>query len=89
MKTKILILAILLTLTLSGAALANGSVERPRWVLGGGASEATTGNVSLRASLGQTIVGAISGGDIVVGQGFWYGNLHDYKIYLPMVMRIP
>jgi len=40
MKTKILILALVLALFLAatGVALANGVIKIPRWVLGGGAS---------------------------------------------------
>jgi hypothetical protein len=91
MKTKILILALVLALSLvmAGLALANGGVERPRWVLGGGASDsATAGGVALRATLGQPVVGVVSGGDVTLGQGFWRGGATPgYTIYLPLVMR--
>jgi hypothetical protein len=89
MKTKVLILALVLTLFLvvTGVALANGGVARPRWVLGGGASDSAAGDVTLRATLGQAVVGVVAGGDITLRQGFWHGAAVEYKIYLPLILR--
>ncbi len=92
MKTKILILALVLVLSLVvvGLALANGSIELPRWALSGGASEAASGDITLRATLGQPVVGVVSGGAVTVGQGFWHGGElpeGTYSIYLPTVLK--
>ncbi len=89
MKTRILILVLVLALFLvaTGAALANGVVELPRWVLGGGASDSAAEGVALRATLGQPVVGVVSGGDVTLGQGFWCGATPGYNIYLPLVIR--
>ena len=89
MRTKVLILALALALFLAvaGVVLANGGIARPRWVLGGGASDSTGGGVALRATLGQPVVGVVSGGDVTLGQGFWYGATPGYNIYLPLVIR--
>jgi len=93
MKTKILILALVLALSLvvAGLALANGGVEWTREVLsGGGAGFAAGGDVALRATLGQPVGGAISRGDVTLGQGFWHGGAAaggGYEIYLPLVLR--
>ena len=92
MKIKILILALVLALSLVvvGLALANGGVERPREVLGGGASDSAAGGVALRATLGQPVVGIVSGGDVTLGQGFWHGGRlpgGGYDIYLPLILR--
>ena len=92
MKTKILILALVLALFLAaaGAAMANGGVGLPRWVLSGGASDsAGGGGISLRATLGQPVVGVVASGsgDITLAQGFWCGATSGYNIYLPLVMR--
>ena len=90
MKTKILILALVLFLAAAGAAVANGGVELPRWVLSGGASDsAGGGGITLRATLGQPVVGVVASGsgDITLGQGFWCGATPGYDIYLPLVMR--
>jgi hypothetical protein len=90
MKMKVLILALVLALSLSvaGVALANGGLERPRWVLGGGASDSAAGGTVLRATLGQSVVGVVtsSGGDVTLRQGFWCAA-PGYKIYLPLVIR--
>ncbi len=89
MKTKVLILALVLALFLAaaGVALANDGVELPRWALGGGASDAAVGGTTLRATLGQPVVGGVSGGDVTLGQGFWGGTTPGYNIYLPLVIR--
>ena len=89
MKTKILILALAFALFLTGAGvvLANGGVELPRWALGGGASDSASGDVTLRATLGQPVVGVVTsgGGDVTLGQGFWHGGW--YRTYLPLIQK--
>ena len=92
MKTRILILALVLVLSLVvvGLALANGNAELPRWVLSGGASDsAGGGGITLRATLGQPVVGVVASGsgDVTLGQGFWCSATAGYNIYLPLVMR--
>jgi len=84
MKTKILILSLVAV----GVVLANNGGELPRQVLGGGASSSAGGDVTLQATLGQPVVGGITGGDVTLGQGFWYGTTPaGYNIYLPLVIR--
>ncbi len=89
MKIRILILALALFLAAAGVALANAGVELPRWVLGGGASDSASAGVTLRATLGQPVVGVVTtgSGDVTLGQGFWHGATPGYNIYLPLVMR--
>jgi hypothetical protein len=92
MKTKIVILAFVLVLFLSatGVALANSNLILERWVLGGGASDSAAGDVSLRATLGQPVVGVVSTEDISLGQGLWHGGSlpgGGNDIYLPFVLK--
>ena len=92
MKTKILISALVLALSLMvvGLALANDGVDLPRWALGGGVSDSAGGGVALHATLGQPVVGIVSGGDVTLGQGFWHGGSlpeGGYDIHLPLVQR--
>jgi len=91
MKTKILILSLVLVLSLvvAGLALANGGIELSRWVLSGGASDSAAGGTTLLATLGQPVVGSVTsdGGDVTLGQGFWHGATPGYNIYLPLVVR--
>jgi len=87
-KTRILMLSLVLVLSLVvvGLALANDGVELSRWVLGGGASDSAAGGAALRATLGQPVVGVVSGGDVTLGQGFWRGATPGYNLYLPLVI---
>ena len=92
MKSKKLILLLILALFLvvAGMTMAKGVVELPRWAMGGGASDSTAGDVSLRATLGQPVIGTVSGGDVTLGQGFWLGGRlpeGESDIYLPLVQR--
>ena len=93
MKLKILILVLICILLMAavGVVLANGGVTFPRWVLGGGASDSTTGNVTMHATLGQPVVGVISSsaGQITLGQGFWGESFPTGRtyLYLPLVRR--
>jgi hypothetical protein len=87
--TRILPLALALSLLVAGLVLAAGDLERPREVLSAGASESTAaGGVSLQGTLGQPLVGIVSGsgGRITLGQGFWHGAA-QYRIYLPLATR--
>ena len=92
MRLHIRAFALTLSLAVAGLALAN-DVERPREVLSGGASDSTAGGVSLRATLGQPVVGVVSGsgtgsaGDVALAQGFWRGTNPAYNTHLPLVTR--
>jgi hypothetical protein len=91
-KVKIWALVLVLFLAATGVSLANDTVELPRWVLGGGASDSGSGDTTLRATLGQPVVGLVanSGGEVTLGQGFWRGgSLPEglYHVYLPLVLR--
>jgi hypothetical protein len=83
----VLTFALALSLVAVGLVLANGGVERGRQVLGGGASDSAAGQVSLRATLGQSVVGVVSQGDVILGQGYWHGGAADHTVYLPLVVR--
>jgi hypothetical protein len=91
MKTKILILVVVLALFLgvAGVTLANDGTVRSRWVLSSGASDSAAGNVALRATLGQPMVGIVSASaaDVTLGQGFWHGGSRRYDVYLPLIRR--
>jgi hypothetical protein len=96
MKTKLPILALTLALSMAATgvmaarvAVANNDVAQPRWVLSSGASDSAAGDVTMRATLGQPVVGAVTGnsGTISLGQGFWHGATSGHKIYLPLVIR--
>ena len=87
MKTRILILALALLLSVAGAVLAKGVGEQPREVLSGGVSDSAAGDVTLQATLGQPVVGTVTsgGGGVTMGQGFWHGA--PYHFYVPLVFK--
>jgi hypothetical protein len=86
MKTKILILSIALFLVITGVALANNGFDLSRWVVSGGGTNSGAGDVNLQATLGQPVVGVITGGDISLRQGYWHGNFW-YSVYVPLIQR--
>jgi hypothetical protein len=90
MKSKklILLLVLALFLVVAGMTMAKGVVELPRWAMGSGATDSAAGDLSLRATLGQPLVGSVSGGDVTLGQGFWHGGelpVGQNDMYLPLV----
>jgi len=96
MRTRLLVLLVVLALVTvgaavatSGAAHANGGPALVRQVFSGGATASSATGVSLRATLGQPFVGVVAEGDVSVGQGFWHGGVlgGEYRVYLPLVVR--
>ena len=61
---------LVLFLAATGVALANDGIELPRRVLGGGASDSAVGGTTLRATLGQPVVGVVSRGASCWGRAF-------------------
>jgi hypothetical protein len=91
-KKWIMALALALFLAAAGVALASDGIERARWVASGGASDSTNGDVALRATLGQPVLGIVTnaGGDVVLGQGFWHGGVlppSGYHVHLPLIQK--
>ncbi len=83
---------LLLLCLVGGVALAQGTPTINRWVIGGGGGTATGGNVSLSNTLGQTVAGPSSGGNVAISAGFWSGGPvapapAEYTAYLPLVVR--
>jgi hypothetical protein len=81
-----------LLLVASSVGVAASGEDLPRWVLSGGATGASGGDVTLRATLGEPVVGgaASSDGQVTLAQGFWQAGAAapaGYRVYLPVVMR--
>jgi hypothetical protein len=75
----------------TGVALAQGTSTINRWFIGGGGGTATGGNVSISGTLGQSIAGPSSGGEVTIQNGFWVGSAATVdassEIYLPLVIN--
>ena len=80
-----ILLAVLALVVVSGVAAAPGlvaGVERPRAVIGSGATAAQAGGVELRATLGQPFVGVSTEDGVTLGHGYWHGVEIDFQVYL-------
>lgn len=80
----ILLAFILVTTTLAGY---NAPHLIPWQVLSGGGAPAAfeSISVSINSSLGQSIIGPSSNGDLEINSGFWYGASGEFiYLYLPI-----
>ncbi len=81
------LLALLLVSCLIGTAVAAASYSLPWDVVSGGGSHAAGGVYTLRATLGQPMVGShASGSSFALCSGFWCG-VSPVRLYLPLVLR--
>ncbi len=55
-----------------GSAAANAQYTITRSVIGAGMTPMSGGGFVIDGTIGQAVVGPVSGGGIFVGQGFWY-----------------
>jgi hypothetical protein len=90
-KMRVVLLVLILSLLVSAFSLVYVDLTRPRHVLGNGSSQASAGKVSLRATLGESIVGTVSSRSVSLGQGFWHAGqavLEEEKvIFLPLLSK--
>jgi len=84
----ILILGLMLIVTAAIAYAQAGSVI-PRWLIGGGGGQASSGSVSIIWALGQPVGGVASSGGSGICSGFWCGgpNVVSVRIYLPSILK--
>ena len=84
-------LSALLIILLNGASWGASSTSYTLdWhvMSGGGAPVASSRNVTLNATFGQTAIGPSAGGDYDQGAGFWSGALErGYYTYLPLILK--
>ncbi len=90
-------LIVLLILLMASVAWAGSSATYAvEWSVksGGGAPATTSGNVSLRGTLGQTAIGnsTSTGDDYTLGAGYWsargpFGEPDALPVYLPVILR--
>ena len=87
-RTAIITIALLSCLLIAAGVLADSATGMDWWVIGGGGGAASGGGVTLDATLGQTIVGASSGGSIALEAGFWTGAGGGLnQVFLPLLSR--
>jgi hypothetical protein len=90
-RKPVLGLLALLILFVAGASWATGAADYALdWhvMSGGGAPVASSGDVTLNGTLGQTAIGPSLSGDYDLGAGFWYGALErGAYCYLPLILK--
>ena len=93
MRRSTIWLALLLLGLLVSGALADGSAfTLLRGGFAGGAATLRGGDVSLRGSIGQAVVGRASGGSLAISSGYWpgvwgIGPEEDERLFLPLAIR--
>jgi hypothetical protein len=68
---------------------AAASYDLSWWTVDGGGGTSTGGNLELTGTIGQPDTGTASGGTFTVNGGFWGAPGSGYRIYLPMVSKLP
>ncbi len=89
MRRTAIFAALAVLILLSGVVLANGvAVVVDRYVVGGGGGYVEADPYALSGTVGQAVVGVASSvGDYELCSGFWCGQVVEYKIYLPLLLR--
>jgi len=90
-KTKILFLclAALLLVLIAGtafAAVSASSFAVDWWVFSGGGAPSSAGNITMNASLGQSVVGTSSSVNFSIDHGYWMQK-GAVKTFLPLITK--
>lgn len=81
-----LLLILLVSILLSGAAFALGGYNLSWWTVDGGGEESTGGDYTLVGTIGQADAGSMAGDGYLINGGFWPGGAGS-KVYLALVVR--
>ena len=78
---------LLISIMVGIAWASSAALHTLEWkVLGIGGEAISSGNLNMKSTLGQSVIGASSGGNVTLGAGFWYGG-GRYEIYLPILLK--
>lgn len=55
--------------------------------LTGGGGPASSTQYTAQMTIGQSVIRPASSAHYEIGLGYWYGLLHDWLLYLPLVLR--
>ena len=80
---SLLVLAILAT---AGVTLAAGPPANARYVMAGGGDMVSSGNFTIRSTVGQAVTGRVTTLDTELCSGFWCTGIR-YEVFLPLVVR--
>lgn len=79
------LLALAVLLLLNGIVLAAPEVENPRWVIGVGEGERTSGRLLTQATAGQPVASLSTSGPLTMYWGYW--GPAPSALYLPISRR--
>ncbi|MCJ7549649.1 MAG: hypothetical protein MUQ30_08200 [Anaerolineae bacterium] len=79
----LLVLAVVAT---AGMTLAAGQPAVVRYVMAGGGDMVSSGNFTIRSTVGQAITGRATMNDTELCSGYWCTGIR-YEIFLPLVIR--
>jgi len=86
-----ILLALTAILLLAGSVLAMSSTNyRLDWftpMTGGGGAPASSASYAVNLTVGQTAIGASSSANYGAGLGYWYGEVAQFRIFLPVVLK--
>ena len=87
--TQLLIIG-LLSLLIAGTAFALSIPTVDWWVFGGVGARSIGGDIAINDTIGQSMIGSSTGGDITLEAGYWFsgiGTSPETHIFLPLVIR--
>ena len=92
MKRRLVFTMLLvLTMFVSGTALAVNSYDLSWWTVDGGGGSSSGNGYTLNATLGQPDVGTVANGGVyTLAGGFWHGGIAaspETKVYLPLLTK--
>jgi len=81
-----IVLLVLAILTTAGVALAADPPTIARYIIAGGGDQVSSGNFTIRSTVGQPVTGRATTGDTELCAGFWCTGIR-YETFLPLVIR--
>lgn len=79
--------ALVIILSVVGVYATNSGPTLVSWVVGAGGNTSTGGDHTLIGTAGQPVVGTSMGGVYTLNVGFWYTNIDNNSVYLPLIQR--
>ena len=79
---------VVVALALALASPAAAQITLSRATVSSGVTHASAGTLTLRATLGQPAVGAVSGGSLALCQGFWCGSALPADLQLALTLAL-
>ncbi len=83
-----IVLGVIVTLVSVGLAMAQGEAIG-KWVIANGGGESRGGNITIKDTIGQPIVGPSNGASTALYAGYWYAEYHPTAVTLASFTAMP